>query len=113
MAAAFPKTTFFDPTTLNELPAAEAARREIEWIRDSDVCLFFFREGQKGRCSAFEMGTAHALGKPIIYVDDRLDPWIAEFAFSSTDLGEAITHLGGLIHAGGGDDISAPDGRKP
>ncbi|MBI5209530.1 MAG: hypothetical protein HY927_06090 [Elusimicrobia bacterium] len=103
VTAAFPRAVFFDPTTVNALSKEEAARTEIAWIRESDVCLFCFREGQKGRCSGFEMGAAHALGKAIVYVDNPVDPWIAAFAFALTDLDQAIVHLGKHVCATCGD----------
>jgi nucleoside 2-deoxyribosyltransferase len=100
--AACPGVEWLDPRTHGLRDPKEYTAWDLQAVRDADVVFAYLEKSNPyGFNLAFEVGYAHALGKPIIFVDEkhagteRPCSMIREVSDWSEDLAGGITLLGG------------------
>lgn len=96
---------FYDPSTCSDMPYAEMARVERQWIDESDIIFAYLSESNPyGYGTVFEVGYAVANQKPIIYVDEKQvssSKWVAEHVgYAFVHLPDGIEKLRHLLRAG-------------
>jgi nucleoside 2-deoxyribosyltransferase len=97
----FKDIQFFDPRT-NESDVKSFYPRDIAALKTCDVVFAYLETSNPGGMNmAFELGYAAALGKRIIFVNERTDRYMDMLIAASwrytADLGEAIAALEGCL----------------
>lgn len=102
-----PAITFLDPRTWQDDDPAVYTRRDLEAIRSADAVLAYMDSANpSGYGMSLEVGFAHALGIPVVFVDAMQSDWrgryfgmVRSVSTVARSTGEAVLYLKDLKRA--------------
>ncbi len=79
--SAVPQAEYLNPMDIQHLPLNEVVEQELGWLRECDMVFAYMeKDNPSGIGLAAEIGFATALGKLVIFVDEKNDSrtrWLA------------------------------------